>query len=72
MLSVVLGRFARIVIMNRTVVPMMMAVSFQMICFVGKVECTYRWRPSPLQREAMQGQQQHKKKANEAAHGTIR
>lgn len=42
MLSVVFGRFARIVIMNRTVISMMMTVSFQMVCFVGKIKCTYR------------------------------
>lgn len=60
MFGMVLGRFAGIVIMDRTVIHMMMTGSFQMLCFVGKVEGISQWRPSALHREAVQGQKQQK------------
>lgn len=69
MFGMVLGRFAGIVIMDRTVIHVVMTGAVQMVRFMGKIECIFQWRPSALHREAVQGQKQQKKNAKETAHG---
>lgn len=56
MFGVVLGGFAGLVIMDRTVIHMMMTGAFQVYRLVGKVECFSQRRPPSLHGKAMQGQ----------------
>ena len=67
--SMMLGRFAGIVIMDRTVIHMMMTGTFQMLGLMSKVECIPGRRPPSLHGKTMQGQKQHQENANEMAHG---
>ncbi|RJG03508.1 hypothetical protein D3878_19485 [Noviherbaspirillum sedimenti] len=67
--SVMLGGFAGIVIMDRTVIAVMMAGAFQMLKLMRNVENIFQRRPSALHGKTMQGQKQHQENANETAHG---
>ena len=66
-----LGRFKRIIIMNRTVIVVVMAVAMVVSHFMRQIKRVSPRRPATLQCQRMQGQDQEQKNANKSAHGRI-
>ncbi|KRB71311.1 hypothetical protein [Noviherbaspirillum sp. Root189] len=57
--------------MNRAIIAMVVACSFQMLNFVSNVEEIFSRQPATLHSKTMQRQQEQQENADDAMHGNL-